>query len=621
MKIKALNLISYGKFENKEIRFNDGLNVIYGKNGSGKSTLSTALKSFLYKELKGNGKYKKNYIPIGEKQGGYDVSFETDDGEEYLTCVTAGMTAAKTIHKTVRISDNKEVASGVETGEFFLGTKEDMYDSVCFIKDTADFEKVSLNNETVNEKLSGSFDDERASVDITDAIENLTKEKLAFSRQTSSGLIYPKEEELSEVKETLNTLLKISEDDLRMKKEEEELKNNLESEKEKNGILEAKLKAHEKYREYEKYLQSKKTKDTAERIKKELESIKVEKCQLDEEEISKLKEITDSSADKKYFVFGLILAAVFAIAGIFVPVVFIAAVISAGLGLFLYLSDKKKKDNKLKEHKESVKKILFKVNCSSYEEYAVKNERYKKALSEKESLEKQLSDILALMPSEDIKEITFASEPEGEYYEIRKQFDDSIRNINELKLLLASTEERRKNLFNNLPSYEEQVARKEELETEIENLKEEERVTLTALKMMEITRERYKTSYLPLLSKRAEEILLEAEKNADKLILDEKFSPSLREKDEIPVKEKEHLSSGISDSVYFALKLAVVDIAFKDKEKPVLILDDPFVRMDDERAGLWIKYLMNETDFQIILFTAGKRIFNLGLEKDTILEI
>lgn len=621
MKIKTLNLISYGKFKNKEIRFSDGLNVIYGGNGSGKSTLSTALKTFLYKELKGNGKYKKNYIPIGEKQGGYDVSFETDNGEEYLTCVTAGMTAAKTVHKTLRVSDNKEIASGFETGEFFLGTKEDMYDSVCFIKETADFEKVSSNNEVVNEKLSGSCDDNRASVDITDAIENLTKEKLAFSRQTATGIIYPKEEELSEVKDTLNTLLKISEEDSRMKKEEEELKVSLSTELEKCEILKTKLKAHEEYSEYAKYLQSKKTKDTADRIKKELENINPEKCMLEEEDVSKLKETINLTVDKKALVFGLSFAVVFAIAGIFVPFAFVGSLISASIGSFLYFSDKKRKDNKTKELEKEKKRILSKVNCQSYEEYIFKNESYKKAISEKESLEKQLSDILSLMPSEEIKEIPFVSAPEGEYEKIKNQLDNSLKIINESKLLLASVAERRKNLFNNLPSYEEQKAKKEELETEIEALREEERVTLAALKIMEITRERYKTSYLPFLSKRAEEILFEAEKNADKLIVDEKFIPSLREKDEVFVKEKEHLSSGISDSVYLALKLAVVDIAFKDKEKPILIFDDPFIRMDDERAGRWLEYLKEKTPYQIIFFTAGKRIFELGLEKDTILEI
>ena len=87
------------------------------------------------------------------------------------------------------------------------------------------------------------------------------------------------------------------------------------------------------------------------------------------------------------------------------------------------------------------------------------------------------------------------------------------------------------------------------------------------------------------------------------------------------LKEKENLSSGISDGVYFAMRLAICEFAFKDKEKPVLILDDPFVRMDDKRMALWVSYLMKNSNFQTIYLTAGERIFNLGLEKDTILAL
>lgn len=41
MKIKALNIGAYGKFTNKHIEFNDGLNIIYGPNESGKTTISS----------------------------------------------------------------------------------------------------------------------------------------------------------------------------------------------------------------------------------------------------------------------------------------------------------------------------------------------------------------------------------------------------------------------------------------------------------------------------------------------------------------------------------------------------------------------------------------------------
>ena len=39
MKIKKLRINGYGKFTDKEITLEDGLNLIFGKNEAGKSTI------------------------------------------------------------------------------------------------------------------------------------------------------------------------------------------------------------------------------------------------------------------------------------------------------------------------------------------------------------------------------------------------------------------------------------------------------------------------------------------------------------------------------------------------------------------------------------------------------
>ncbi len=623
MKIKTLNLKSYGKFENKEFNFKEGLNIIYGINGSGKSTISTALKAFLYKDLKGEGKYKKTYIPLGEKQGAYDVLFETDDKEEYETMVTAGATAAKTIHKTVKLSENREVASGCDVGEYFFSALEDIYDSVCFIKEPDDFEKVTKNDKAVNEKLSQNSAKERSSVDITEAIELLNKERLSFARQTPTGLIYPKEKEVEELNETLLEIENISFEDIRLKKTEEELKKDIGIKKEEKQKLSGLLYQHTKYEEYEKYLNSKKGKERAEELKKELDELKIEKCELSNNEISKIKEADSFKEEKSpLFLLSFGIAFVFAVLSFMFPLCMIFTAVFLMLGSVAFILQKKK-NGRLKEAVLNEKfKILNSVNCRDLEEYYVKNNLYNKALIKKESLSREIENIISLTTQDEVKEAEYAPKPEGNAIEVKNRLAALNEEITLLELKLASISERRKSLYNNLPSYEELKERKEELEKELDELKYDEKVTLAALDMLEVTRAKYKTSYLPALAKRAEEILMEAEENlADKLVIDESFSPSLREKNDIKLKDKEHLSSGVSDGVYFAVRLAVLETVFKGREKPVIILDDPFVRMDDEKAALWIKYLMKNKEFQIIYFTAGKRIFNLGLENNTILAL
>ena len=96
MLIDKLYLKKFGKFENKEIDFSSRLNIFMGKNEAGKSTISTALKTFFYTELNGGGKYKKNYIPLGEEKGLFDVSFTLSDQSKLKGLVTLGKTNAKT---------------------------------------------------------------------------------------------------------------------------------------------------------------------------------------------------------------------------------------------------------------------------------------------------------------------------------------------------------------------------------------------------------------------------------------------------------------------------------------------------------------------------------------------
>ena len=68
----------------------------------------------------------------------------------------------------------------------------------------------------------------------------------------------------------------------------------------------------------------------------------------------------------------------------------------------------------------------------------------------------------------------------------------------------------------------------------------------------------------------------------------------------------EFLSAGLFDLVYICKRFALVDLLYK-KEKPAIILDDPFANFDDEKLDI-AKKLLKEMceDYQIILFTCQK---------------
>lgn len=56
MKILELRLRNFGMFENKDIRFEAGMNIIYGENESGKSTIHSFIKGMLFGMERGRGR-------------------------------------------------------------------------------------------------------------------------------------------------------------------------------------------------------------------------------------------------------------------------------------------------------------------------------------------------------------------------------------------------------------------------------------------------------------------------------------------------------------------------------------------------------------------------------------
>lgn len=61
-------------------------------------------------------------------------------------------------------------------------------------------------------------------------------------------------------------------------------------------------------------------------------------------------------------------------------------------------------------------------------------------------------------------------------------------------------------------------------------------------------------------------------------------------------RDSQTLSSGLADILGVCVRVAIVDSMYQD-EKPMLIMDDPFVNLDDRnmagRRNLWRRYRKN----------------------------
>ncbi|PYG89024.1 AAA domain-containing protein [Ruminiclostridium sufflavum DSM 19573] len=89
MKISRIYVRGFGKIEDFDMPFSDGLNVIYGPNESGKSTMMVFIKAMLY-GVKGGRASKegalneaKRYKPWSKADYGGYINFELDNGKSY----------------------------------------------------------------------------------------------------------------------------------------------------------------------------------------------------------------------------------------------------------------------------------------------------------------------------------------------------------------------------------------------------------------------------------------------------------------------------------------------------------------------------------------------------------
>ncbi len=87
MKIKKIGINSFGKLVNKEIEFDDNINIIYGKNESGKSTVLNYIISMLYGIYKNKGKREfselEEYTPWNNEEFSGVINYELDNNEKF----------------------------------------------------------------------------------------------------------------------------------------------------------------------------------------------------------------------------------------------------------------------------------------------------------------------------------------------------------------------------------------------------------------------------------------------------------------------------------------------------------------------------------------------------------
>ncbi len=127
----------------------------------------------------------------------------------------------------------------------------------------------------------------------------------------------------------------------------------------------------------------------------------------------------------------------------------------------------------------------------------------------------------------------------------------------------------------------------------------------TAIRLINESADYMKSMVMPSLSQKADEYFsLSTGGKYSSLEIDTKLAMSFGEDFR---RSCDYLSAGTRDSAYLSLRLALADVLFEGCGVPML-LDDAFVRIDDERLGYMSKALSKAAEkHQIFIFTHGQR--------------
>ena len=188
MRLLELHIDGFGKFHDRTISFNDGINIIYGKNEAGKSTLHTFIRGMLFGIERGRGRAAKNdlytkYEPW-ENSGTYEGWLRLEkDGTIYRIerRFRKENKSLKIINETKGL---EEEATPAFASSLLDGLTETMYNNTISIGQlksaTEDGMVTELKNYIANMNTTGNI-----SLNITKATAFLRNQK----RSLEAGLI------------------------------------------------------------------------------------------------------------------------------------------------------------------------------------------------------------------------------------------------------------------------------------------------------------------------------------------------------------------------------------------------------------------------------------------------
>lgn len=593
MKIISCHIDAFGKLNNVDVKFNESLNSVCQENGFGKTTLAMFIKAMFFGF--DNSRKKMNdrvqYQPLSQGNYGGTLTFETEKGKfkiirsfkSTLTKDTFEIFNAETNLPSKIYSEN--------LGEEIFGVGKETFDATIFF---AQNDLASEVNDGIKASLVGNISsDDMGAYSV--AIRKLKEKKLELNRELKTiNLEYDqrllrenklREENIKEKINFSNEDIKVCEENIvkinTNKENLKELQNKLDNYRSEKKALEILI--DDKSKELEKLRENI---EKQKLIVEQKNNNKKQKIQENNEKINKNKK------KNNYFliisIIMLILSIIsmsvyFAVNNIILIVIFAIFLVSFGILFTLYF---------VKRNKNGINEFI--ENDNFVEEELLKNLKKDEVLKLGEIKDKE----------QDLQNLNrqFQNEfglTEREFIERLEHNDNILKRYESQKVTSETNLKHYQNEFEKVETYVQELEDKLNEDTEnYDKLKKNLDIIEKTEEFLQISSENLSKRYVEPVQKKFDEFYKKFFVN-DKIV----FNTNLNSLIEQSLQEDGYLSAGTLDLVNICKRFALIDLLYK-KEKPFIILDDPFINLDDKNLKVAKEIVMEEAKkYQIIFLT------------------
>ena len=565
MKLISCHIDAFGKLKNVDVSFNENITSICEKNGYGKTTLASFIKAMFYglgANARKNSKLtdRTKYQPFEGGKFGGELVFVSEKGVFKIRRVFNRTATLDEFYLFNAENNLKSEAYSSSIGRELFGVGKETFDATIF------FGQKELTSE-INDDIKASLSTGRLYGDDVDALSKAV-EKI--------------KQKVRELKSELKTL-NLESDKARLRElqlKENALTNKISITKNNLAECEEKLKTYQnikneldaKQKEYEKLMTEK---NAITMYLHEASNEVIVEPQEEEKEEPKLKKTT------------LVLSVIFfvlsiAMIGLFFAFKFIALIalcpimLILGIIMLVVFLKQKKKNNSLKNEKKLKKSDFFDKNTE-------KSEKIKQKEAEIEKIDNQINLLFNGSPQNFVRY----------YEEIVSKINDAQRGIVERQNDLKHYQ----NELDGLPLTECDDRLQADTEKS-EELNGKIRILETTQNFLLSSSENLSSRYVLPVQQKFDEFYKQFIID-DELIVDGNLDVHLKQN----MFEEGYLSAGVQDLVEICKRFALIDLVFS-KEKPFIVLDDPFVNLDDKNLEVARHILKSLSQkYQIILLT------------------